>query len=220
MNVLVAEDDATSRSILQALLKKWGYDPQIVCDGNRAWDALRCDDPPKLAILDWMMPGSDGVEVCRRLREERPHDSTYIIIVTARTHKIDIVQGLDAGANDYVCKPFDSEELHARIEVGRRVVELQSALNDRVRELQDALEHVKMLQGILPICSYCKKIRDDQNYWQQVEGYIEKHSKAEFSHSICPACFEKHVKPMLEEDCIEDDRFGVEVQDGLRDHKV
>ncbi len=200
MEILIADDDLISRRILQALLTKWAYHVDAACDGNEALEKLSCADPPRLAILDWMMPGLDGVEVCRKLRKLEQPNSTYIIIVTSRADRGDIIEGLAAGADDYVCKPFDNDELHSRVEVGRRIVGLQSALSQRVQELEDTLNHLKTLQGILPICSYCKKIRDDQNYWQQVESYMNKHSGVEFSHSICPSCYEKHVIPMLQAD--------------------
>src|SRR5438105_4818844 len=106
--------------------------------------------------------------------------------------------GLGAGADDYIVKPFEREELRARVQVGFRMLALQAALADRVRELEEALTRVKQLQGLLPICSYCKKVRDDRNYWQQVETYIEGHSDAQFTHGICPECREKYVEPELE----------------------
>jgi response regulator RpfG family c-di-GMP phosphodiesterase len=101
------------------------------------------------------------------------------------------VAGLDAGADDYVVKPFDQEELRARVQVGIRVLKLQRSLADRVTELELALDRVNQLQGLLPICCYCKRIRDDRNYWHQVEAYIENHSDAQFSHGVCPECIEK-----------------------------
>ena len=184
MRVLVAEDDFTSRKILETVLAKWGYDVAAACDGDEAWQALRQPEAPELAVLDWMMPGMDGVEVCRKVRAVETAKPPYIIILTTRGERNDVVEGLGAGANDYVTKPFDSDELHARIEVGRRVVELQSALADRVRQLQEALEKVKTLRGLVPICCQCKKVRDDQGYWTQVEVYVSEHSEAEFSHSL------------------------------------
>lgn len=199
MRILVAEDDATSRMILENALGKWGYDVISAADGLEAWEKLRVPGAPPLVILDWMMPRMDGVEVCRKIRRKEKPDANpfYIILLTARDSKKDIVEGLSAGANDYITKPFDNDELMARIGVGRRVIELQTQVARHVKELESALDHIKTLQGILPICSYCKKIRDDKNYWQQVESYISHFTEARFSHSICPDCFEEHVKPQL-----------------------
>ena len=197
MRILIAEDDAVSRRRLEATLRKWGYEVLAVEDGLAAWEVLQGEMPPPLAILDWMMPGMDGIEVCRKVRERSPSRPLYIIVLTARGSREDVVAGLQAGGDDYVTKPFDREELHARVKVGLRVLQLQMNLADRVRELEEALARVKQLQGLLPICSYCKKIRDDQNYWQQVEGYISEHSGAVFSHGICPECYDKFVRPEL-----------------------
>ncbi len=160
--------------------------------------STRGEDAPPLAILDWMMPEIDGADVCRRVREIESDTPPYIILLTAKSGKEDIVNGLEAGANDYVTKPFDYSELRARVQVGEMVIGLQQKLAERVRELEDAVTQVKQLQGILPICSYCKMIRDDQNYWQKVESYISNHSEAQFSHSVCSDCYEGVVKPQLE----------------------
>jgi len=191
VRILIAEDDAVSRKILEAKLAKWGYSVVVTCDGNQAWHFLKQQDAPELAILDWMMPGMDGPEVCRMLRTLSKPDPTYVLLLTARDRREDILEGLQAGADDYVIKPFDPDELQARVQVGVRIVSLQRALAERVRELEAALSQVKRLQGLLPICSYCKKIRNDQNYWQQVDGYLSEHSGARFTHGICPECFEK-----------------------------
>lgn len=198
MKVLIAEDEAVSRFALQANLVGWGYEVVVASDGVEACLGLQGKDPPKLAILDWIMPGMDGVEVCRKVRQGPHSPPPYLILLTARGSREDVVRGLEAGADDYVTKPFDCEELRARVQVGVRVVELQTNLAVRVRDLEDALARVKQLQGLLPICSYCKKIRDDRNYWQQVETYIANHSEAEFSHGICPDCFEKVMKSVCE----------------------
>ena len=192
MRVLIAEDDTTSRRVLETVLRKWGYEVISVADGEAAWEALRCGDAPRLAILDWMMPGLEGTEVCHRIRQQRGGDATYIILLTVMGHKEDIVAGLDAGANDYITKPFDKDELRARVQVGRRVLELQSALAERVTALEEALAHVRTLQGVLPICMHCHKIRTDQESWERIETYIQAHSDAEFSHGCCPDCIEKH----------------------------
>ena len=197
MKVLIAEDDVVSRRMLQVFLLRWGYQVVVATDGAEAWKALENRDAPRLAIVDWMMPVVDGIEICRRVREAQRPLPAYIILLTARGGNDDIVKGLNAGADDYITKPFHREELRARVSVGVRILELQTALAVRVGDLERAMAGVKQLQGLLPICCYCKKIRDDQNYWQQVEGYISKHSEAQFSHGVCPECFEKIVKPEL-----------------------
>ena len=137
MRILIAEDDFTSRNILTAILKKWCYDPLTTEDGNAAWEALQQPDAPKLVLLDWNMPGLEGLEVCRRLREADSPNPPYVILLTGRGEKGDIVQGLDAGANDYIAKPYDKEELQARLRVGKRMLELQCSL----LEARDALAH-------------------------------------------------------------------------------
>ena len=197
MRMLIAEDDPVSRHVLQSVLTSWGYEVVVAKDGEEAWQALQAEDHPFLAILDWMMPGLDGPEVCHKARAGPQTQPTYIILLTARDSKADIVQGLEAGADDYVTKPFDTKELLARVRVGARVVELQGNLAARVRELEDALARVKRLQGLFPICMYCKKVRNDANYWQQVDAYISEHSEARFSHAICPDCDEKIIQPEL-----------------------
>ena len=113
------------------------------------------------------------------------------MLLTALESREDIVAGLDAGADDYIVKPCDPDELRARVQVGVRVLSLQERLAERVAALEDALSKVKRLQGLLPICSYCKRIRGDDQYWQQVDAYLAEHTEAQFSHGICPPCYEK-----------------------------
>ena len=199
MKVLLAEDESIPRRVLTAALAGWGYEVQAVADGLEAWQGLQGPDAARLAILDWQMPGLDGAEVCRRLRGQAAVEPTYVILLTARSGKDDVVAGLDAGANDYVTKPFDRAELHARLRVGCQVVALQRSLAARVRELEVALAQVKQLQGLLPICSYCKKVRDDKNYWQQVESYISQHTEVKFSHGICPDCWRHVLRPQFQQ---------------------
>src|SRR5205085_12333005 len=191
MHVLIAEDDRVTGEILARTLQRWSYSTTLVSDGVQAWDRLRATTDPTLAILDWMMPGMDGPDVCRRVRQELPLANMYLLLVTARESRGDVVAGLDAGADDYIIKPFDPEELRARVAVGTRVPAPPQKLAERVEELQTALSNVKQLRGLLPICSYCKRIRGDDQYWQQVEGYVAEHSEAQFSHGICPPCYEK-----------------------------
>ena len=198
MKVLIVDDEPVLRRLLQTSLTSWGYEVIAAPGGAEAWEILRRDDAPSLAILDWTMPGVDGLELCKRVRALQKPTKPYLIFVTAKARTQDIVTGLEAGADDYIIKPFNRDELRARIQVGVRMLDLQAALAERVRELEEALARVKQLQGLLPICSYCKKVRDDQNYWQQVETYIEGHSDALFTHGICPECRVKYVEPELE----------------------
>jgi len=199
MKVLVADDDATTRKSLELFLAKAGYDVTIVDNGGKALDRLLDPDGPMIALLDWEMPELNGIEVCREVRQQATGAQPYLILLTTRDAQEDIVAGLDAGANDYITKPAGRNELKARISVGVRVVQLQNALAGRVRELENALAHVKTLQGLLPICSFCHKIRDDGDVWQQLETYVEEHSEADFSHGICPECMEKHYPDIAEE---------------------
>jgi DNA-binding response OmpR family regulator len=197
VRILVADDEPVSRRTLQSMLEDWGYSVRVCTDGAVAWGLLQRADAPPLVILDWVMPRMNGLEVCRKLRSVSALCPTYVLLVTAKDQNADLVTGLHAGADDYITKPFNREELRARVQVGERVVELQRRLAERVRELEEALADVKHLSGLLPICAYCKKIRNDQNYWQQVECYVSEHSEAQFSHGICPDCYETVVKTEL-----------------------
>jgi diguanylate cyclase (GGDEF)-like protein/PAS domain S-box-containing protein len=139
MRILIAEDEAISRRMLESTLTKWGYEVVVAADGAEAWSVLQNEDAPALAILDVMMPGIDGIEVCRNLRQMPQHVPVYVILLTAKSAQENIVAGLEAGADDYIAKPFHSDELRARIEVGTRVLKLQRSLADRVVELNAAL---------------------------------------------------------------------------------
>jgi sigma-B regulation protein RsbU (phosphoserine phosphatase) len=197
VKILIAEDDRVSRRILETTLTGWGYQTIVTEDGNAAWNVLKGADAPELAILDVMMPEIDGFELCRRVRESNGWIPPYIILLTGRSTKEDVVHGIKAGANDYLSKPFYREELKVRVEVGIQMLELHKSLSERVKELEVALTEVKQLRGLVPICSYCKNVRNDENFWQQVETYISSRTSAVFSHSICPECFEQIVRPEL-----------------------
>jgi sigma-B regulation protein RsbU (phosphoserine phosphatase) len=194
MHALIADDDRIAREILARNLRQWGFDVVAAPDGAEAWTYLEAASAPTLAVVDWMMPGLDGPSLCRRVRSERPTANVYLMLLTSLESRSDIVTGLNAGADDYIVKPFDPEELRARVNVGVRILTLQERLSMRVAELQQALTNVKTLHGLLPICSYCKRIRGDDQYWQQVEAYIADHSEAQFSHGICPTCYHEVEK--------------------------
>ena len=150
MKILIAEDDATSRRILEFVLVKWGYEVIIVNDGNKAWDKLQQEDAPQMAVLDWMMPGMEGVEVCRKLREKEKDQEqyTYLILLSSKDAKKNIVTGMEAGADDYIIKPFDHHELRVRIRAGQRIIQLQSELLSAKQDLL-LLSRTDPLTGVL-----------------------------------------------------------------------
>lgn len=189
--VLIAEDHYVSRHLLERNLTNWGFSVVTAEDGESALSILSGDNPPTLAILDWMMPKLDGPEVCRRTRKLTDRPYVYLVLLTAKSQKEEIAAGLEAGADDYVVKPFDPDELRARLKVGQRVVALERALAKKVGDLEQAVADVKKIKGLLPICMYCKSIRDDKDYWHQIEEYIHTETGTDVSHSICPTCMAK-----------------------------
>jgi len=197
--VLIAEDEPLSRRLLQTRLASDGYEVVAAEDGALAWGILESDDAPELAILDWMMPELDGTEICRRLRARESRTYVYVILLTARGRLTDVVAGLESGADDYVTKPFDWEELETRLRTGERILELKSELAGKVSELESALAEVQTLQGLLPICMHCNSIRDDSNTWHRLETYIESHSHALFTHSLCRKCLATHYPAYAQE---------------------
>jgi sigma-B regulation protein RsbU (phosphoserine phosphatase) len=195
VKILVAEDDAMTRLALSKNLEKWGHEAIAVDNGKQAMAELDGPDPPRLAILDWIMPEMEGVEICRALRQKENSPLIYTILLTIKQEKDDIVQALDCGAHDFLSKPVHVGELRGRIDVGVRLISAEDRIlryageiETKNSELEKALAEIKTLRGFIPICSNCKKIRDDEGYWQQIEQYIQARSQAEFSHSICPEC--------------------------------
>lgn len=182
LTVLVADDDPVSRAQLSALVRAVGYEVSIAENGRQAWEVLQLARIP-IVICDWYMPELDGPELCRRIRARRDQPYVYFMLITARGGKQQYLKGMDAGADEFITKPVDPDELRARLVVAERILGLR-------RELQQ-------LEGLLPICSYCKRIRDEGDTWNSLEAYIERRSEAQFSHGICPDCFKKHVEPQL-----------------------
>ena len=195
MRVLIADDDAALRHGLTVQVGRWGYEPVVCADGAEARAVLATPEPPPLAILDWSMPGADGITLCREIRSTVGLDAMYVIMLTANDTRDEMVAGLDGGADEYMIKPFDWGVLRARLNTGARIAMLQRHLAQRVRELENALDMVKKLSGLLPICSYCKRIRKDGSYWQ-LETYLSEHSEAEFSHGVCPDCLARARKEL------------------------
>jgi DNA-binding response OmpR family regulator len=199
MKILIAEDEPVSRRILSGALTAAGYEVTAVADGTAALRALAAPGGPKLAVLDWMMPGMDGVEVVRMIRSLPTDEPPYLIVLTSRDDLDSVVTALEIGANDHVGKSQDVRELLSRVKVGARVAQLQADLARRTAEAESALAHARRLEGLLPICSYCKRIRRDGGAWQEVELYVREHSEADFSHSVCPSCYERIVEPQIAE---------------------
>jgi DNA-binding response OmpR family regulator len=189
MKILVAEDDLTSSAILEDHLRDWGYTPLVVSHGKEALQVLKGPDAPHLAVLDWMMPYLSGLELCQAVQNLQQPIPPYIILLSAKAHKQEVVRALQAGAQDYITKPFDPSELHARVDVGRRVVQLQSLLAQRVAELEATGNQLKQLRSLQPICCRCKKTRHNDGNWREVEGYISRFSDTKFSHALCPECY-------------------------------
>lgn len=198
MRLLVADDDALFRRLLERLLAN-DYEVVSARDGSEAWEILRAPDGPRIAAVNWVMPGIDGPELCRRVRLDPATARTYILLITGKERADDVVYGLRAGADDYILKPFHPDELRARVKVGERVAGLQDALQARIHDLESALEQVQTLQKLLPICSYCRRIRSDQNYWQRLESYLAQNAIVEFTHGVCPECMERYLSPELQQ---------------------
>ena len=184
MKILAVEDDAVARSVLRQALRRLGHEVIEAPDGNAAWERLRAE-PVRVIVSDWMMPHSDGLDLCRRLRARVGEDYIYFILLTSRDATEENSRAAaDAGVDDFLTKPLDLAELWTRLRVAERIL--------------GYTKQVRQLEELLPICSYCKKIRDDQNYWQQMEGYISERTGSDFSHSVCPDCYTRVVLPEIE----------------------
>lgn len=184
MRILVVEDDPIASAVLQAALKSLGHELTAIADGQVAWNRQEID-PHRVVISDWMMPGLDGLELCRRIRAQK-QDYTYFILLSNLTTSGDnLSQAIAAGVDDFLGKPVKPAELQARLHVAERILSYAT--------------QVRKLQEILPICGYCRKIRDDQNYWSQVEDYLGKEAGVNFSHGVCPDCYNRVLVPQLKE---------------------
>jgi len=188
--ILVVDDTHDNLRLLSKLLIENGYYVRPVSDGKRALSAIQ-NQLPDLILLDIMMPGMDGYEVCRHLQADERTRNIPIIFISALNEIIDKVKAFSIGGRDYISKPFQEEEVLARIKTHLTIRKLQKRLEEQNEKLQKSLDEIKTLQGIIPICASCKMIRDDEGFWKQVEVYITEHSDAQFSHGICPGCAKK-----------------------------
>lgn len=199
MHVLIVESDPATRHMLEKTVAKEGYQTVIAADNVEAWEKLQTQSEPVVMICDWMSAGINGTNICRYIQKSLPSNLIYIIILTDKNHKEHTTKALKAGANDFIIRPFSQVELQARIKMGTRILDLQKNLAEQIQELENTRQHLKQLHRLLPICSFCKKIRNDKEYWQQVETYIGSHLEAVFNHCICPDCYQKFVEPELDE---------------------
>lgn len=183
MRVLAIEDQPVAAMQLVAALRSLGHEPECVKDGMAAWKELS-RHPYRVVVSDWRMPGIDGLDICRMIRN-RGGDYVYFILISAAGVSRETRQeALKAGVDDFLGKPIDPDELGMRLHVAERILGFTA--------------QVKQLESFLPICGYCKKIRDDKNYWSQVEDYLSKRDGTRFSHGICPDCYTRVVVPQLD----------------------
>jgi len=183
MRILVVEDSADARDMLQTMLNLEGHDVATAGNGEEGWRAFQTSGFP-VVITDWLMPDIDGLELCRRIRGSESPNYSYVLLLTAMHGKANYLTAMTAGIDDFVTKPWDADELRARLIVAERIVGLQN--------------RIKRLEGVLPTCMYCKKIRDEANRWVNIEQYISQRTEASFSHGVCPSCYQEIVKPELD----------------------
>jgi CheY-like chemotaxis protein len=197
ITIMVVDDDPAVLSATARIVKNAGY-PVIKASSALECETLLKKQKPDILLLDVVLPDMEGPYLSKKIKSDPDHKDTHIILLsgmkTSSDHKS---EGLDDGADEYMARPVSNRELVARINAAARIVAAEKERDRVILELKDALAKIKKLSGLLPICSYCKSIRDDKGYWNQIESYIKKHSEADFSHSICRACAEEHY-PGLE----------------------
>ncbi len=191
----MVDDVPRNLQVLGNILSKEGYKISAALNGEQALKILQ-KAKPDLILLDIMMPGLSGYDVLKKIREDENVRDIPVIFLTAKTEKEDIIQGIEMGAMDYVTKPFNSTELLARVNNHIELKLARDKLQHMNQELRKALDQIKTLKGLVPICANCKKIRDDDGFWQEVEHYISAHTEADFSHGICPDCM-KELYPQV-----------------------
>lgn len=192
MKILVADDDPVSRARIEAILQVLGHETVVCEDGQQAWESFD-REPVRLIISDWMMPGLDGLELCKKVRDRAKTEYTYFIVVTGEhTTTEDYDNAIRADVDDFLVKPLDRGVIWRRLRVAERILSYAT--------------EIKQLKTLIPICMYCKKIRDDSDYWAQMENYIHEHTGSDFSHGICPECYDRVMEK----------EFGIKAGDGLK----
>jgi len=183
-DILIAEDDVIASQLLQMALEDLGFNVRITADGAEAWEAYQ-ESIPSIIVSDWDMPEMDGIDFCRKVRATRPPEYVYFILLTAKAGYDNMMMAMEAGVDDFLTKPLDKHELHARIRVAQRII-------GYTRE-------IAALKEVIPICSYCKKIRQDDDFWEKLEVFMENNLNRDISHSICPDCYTKVIEPQFKE---------------------
>ena len=182
MKILIVEDNSVSAAVLEAALVKLGHQPTRAPDGIMGWDTFQCD-PVRVVVSDWLMPGLDGLELCKRIRE-RGGEYVYFILLSAQESSGgNLEQAIEAGVDDFLHKPVKIDELRMRLHVAARILNYST--------------QVQQLESFIPLCSYCKKVRDDKNYWSQIESYINTRTGSKFSHGVCPDCYDQVLVPQM-----------------------
>ena len=182
MKVLIAEDDMIASRVLEAALIKLGHEPLVANDGQAAWEILQTESV-RTVVSDWQMPRLDGLDLCRRIRKGEGDYVYFILLTQMVASEKNLHEATDAGVDDFLAKPIDANQLWMRLRVAERILGFTT--------------EVRQLESFLPICGYCKKVRDDRNYWQQIEEYINTRTGTNFSHGVCPDCIERVLKPQL-----------------------
>lgn len=188
--VLVAEDDELARFALVALLRHHDYEVLAAADGRETLTHLAADAEPLLLLLDWEMPHRNGLQICQTLREMERSQRTHVIMLTARTEPGDVLRAFEAGADEFLTKPVDVAHLLARLRSGLRILQLEHRQAVRAAEFERTRQEVRELQRLLPICMYCKRVRDQREHWDEIESYLAASAGVRFSHGICPRCFD------------------------------
>lgn len=188
--ILIVDDIPKNLQVLGGILNKEEVKIAAATRGDQAI-SMAHEIHPDLILLDVMMPGLDGFETCRRLKSSPDTEEIPIIFLTAKTEAEDLVRGFEVGAVDYITKPFNASELLSRVHTHLELKRARDIHKELIRRLTESLEQVKKLTGLIPICASCKKIRDDEGYWLQVEEYLEAHSEAQFTHGMCPSCMKE-----------------------------
>ena len=182
MKILIVEDNAVSAAVLEAALVKLGHQPTRAADGIMGWDAFLVE-PVRVVVSDWLMPGMDGLELCKRIRAQGGEYVYFILLSAQESSGGNLEQAIKAGVDDFLHKPVKIDELRMRLHVAERILNYST--------------QVQQLESFIPLCSYCKKVRDDKNYWSQIESYINTRTGSQFSHGVCPDCYDRVLVPQM-----------------------